>query len=280
MTRRWLITGATGLLGDYLADACRLRGPVVATSRSGGDLPCDLRDLSMTERLVAEAAPDVVIHAAALTDVDRCEREPREALAANQSTATNLAAALAPTTQLVVISTDQVYPDTPGPHAEPDASPVNSYGRSKLAGEQAALMHPKAVAVRTNFFGPSRRPQRESLSDFFVRALKAKEPVALFADVFFSPLHMATLAGIIAELVELDATGVINVGCREGRSKADFALAIARHKHLPTETARLANSSTLPGRAPRAHDLRLDVSKLESILGRSMPTLEEEIAKL
>jgi dTDP-4-dehydrorhamnose reductase len=280
LTRRWLITGATGLLSNYLVEVCRRDGPVTTTSRSGGDRPCDLIDPVATRTLLREVKPDVVVHAAGLTDVDACERDPEAAFAANRDTAANLAAHMPASARLVFISTDQVYPDVPGPHGEGDTGPVNVYGRSKLAGEQAALAFESALVLRTNFFGPSRRPGRESLSDYLSKALAAKAPVVLFGDILFSPLLMATLADLLPELVEKNARGVLNVGCREGLSKAAFGLAIARAKGLPTETARVGSSSELPHRAPRAHDLRLDVALIEKTIGRPMPTLEEEIKKL
>ena len=280
MARRWLITGATGLLADYLVEACRSHGEVTTTARSGGDRRCDLSDAAATRALLADTAPGVVIHAAGLTDVDRCERAPDEAYAVNRDAAANIAAVLSPAARVVFISTDQVYPDQPGPHAEENAAPVNVYGRSKLEGERAALSHPGALVLRTNFFGKSRRSGRHSLSDFVIESLTACRPVAFFSDVLFSPLHMSTLASLVAELVNEGAKGVFNVGCREGKSKAEFALTIARHKGLATERVRLGVSSDVPGRAPRSHDLRLNVSSIETILGRSMPTLEEEIRKL
>ena len=280
MARRWLITGATGLLADYLVEACRSHGEVTTTARSGGDRRCDLSDAAATRALLADTAPGVVIHAAGLTDVDRCERAPDEAYAVNRDAAANIAAVLSPAARVVFISTDQVYPDQPGPHAEENTAPVNVYGRSKLEGERAALSHPGALVLRTNFFGKSRRSGRHSLSDFVIESLTACRPVAFFSDVLFSPLHMSTLASLVAELVNEGAKGVFNVGCREGKSKAEFALTIARHKGLATERVRLGVSSDVPGRAPRPHDLRLNVSSIETILGRSMPTLEEEIRKL
>ncbi|HZS63057.1 MAG TPA: SDR family oxidoreductase [Xanthobacteraceae bacterium] len=280
MSRRWLITGATGLLGDYLRDACASEGPVATTGGHGGDRPCDLRDHEAVRSLLADTAPDVVLHAAALTDIERCERAPAEAFAINRDAAANIAACLPPPAQMVFISTDQVYPDTPGPHGEEVTGPVNVYGQSKLAGEQAALAHPGALVLRTNFFGPARRAGRESLSDFVVRTLSSGQAVTLFSDILFSPLHMATLSGLLVELVRRRTTGLFNAGCRNGASKADFAFAIARHKKLQTGTAKIGHSESLPGRAPRPKDMRLDVRRLETVLGRRMPTLQEEIAKL
>jgi dTDP-4-dehydrorhamnose reductase len=280
MASHWLITGATGLLADYLAEACARTDRVTTTSRSGGDSRCDLSEQDAVHNLICEVAPDVVVHAAGLTDVERCESNPDEAFAANRDAAANLRVSLPDSTRLVVISTDQVYPDKHGPHGEDDAEPVNMYGRSKLEGEQAALKHAQALVLRTNFFGPSRKPARNSLSDFFIDKFSCGEDVKLFDDVLFSPLHMATLGALVVELVERDVTGVLNAGCRAGDSKAEFALAVARHKGLSTDKAEISASTTLPNRAPRPRDLRLDVSKIESVLGREMPSLEEEIEKL
>ena len=278
--RRWLITGASGLLADYLIEACRGQAQLATTSRFGGDRSCDLTDSAATSALIADLSPAVVIHAAGLTDVDRCEREPDLAFAVNRNAAANMAAALNSSARFVFISTDQVYPDQPGPHAEGTAQPVNIYGKSKLGGERATLSHLGALVLRTNFFGRSRRSDRRSLSDFVIENLNARRPVTFFSDVQFSPLHMSTFSSLVAELVNKGATGVFNVGCREGKSKAEFALSIARHKGLATQMVRLGASSDVPGRAPRSHDLRLDVNSVEIVLGRSMPTLEEEIRKL
>jgi dTDP-4-dehydrorhamnose reductase len=215
-----------------------------------------------------------------MTDVDRCEREPAAATAANRDTAANLAAALSSSGRLIVISTDQVYPDSAGPHREEATGPVNVYGQSKLAGEQAGLAHPRALVLRTNFFGPSRTEGRQSLSDFVISSLGQKKPVTFFADVLFSPVHMATLADLVVTVADGDLAGVFNAGCRNGKSKAEFALAIACRFGLPTGSATIGNSNSLPARAPRPSDLRLDVARLEQALGRPMPTLEDEVAKL
>lgn len=280
MAKRWLITGATGLLSDYLIEACSGRGIVTTTARSGGDIRCDLTDAVAVHALLSDVAPDIVLHAAGLTDVDRCEREPEEAFAVNCTACGHIASALPASAAIVFVSTDQVFPDVPGPHAEDVVAPVNIYGQSKLAGEQAALRHPGALVLRTNFFGPSRREGRASLSDFVIRSLTANQNVTLFSDILFSPLHMATLASLVAEAADGGMTGLFNAGCRDGASKADFAMAVARHKRLQTETARIGASSIMPGRAKRPRDMRMSVGKLEQALGRRMPTLAEEVAKL
>jgi dTDP-4-dehydrorhamnose reductase len=277
--RTYVVTGATGLFGPYLLEAAARRGKAIGWSRHTAPA-VDLLDDDSVARAAAEALPDVVIHAAALTDVDRCEREPALADQANRQATRNLVRHLPPTTRLMYVSTDQVYPNQPGPHREGSEAPVNTYGATKLAGEHEALAHRNSLALRLNLFGQSRTTGRKSLSDFFVESLAGRKPTTLFRDSFFSPLHMATLAELILDLAATRANGTYNVGSRAGMSKRDFALAIAAHLALPTESAVDADSQDMPNRAPRPRDLRLDVTAVESVLGRSMPTLMQEVARL
>lgn len=275
-----LITGGTGLLGPYLADAAAAMGKVTVSGRRGGDVRCDLTDKDSAARLIDATAPDVVFHCAAMTDVDACEDAPEAAFAANRDAVANLVGCLPKGVRLVFFSTDQVYPDVAGPHFEGSEAPVNTYGRSKLAGEQAALAHPDALVLRANFFGPSRTARRSSLSDWVVANLAAKRPIRLFTDSHFSPLHLASVSATALDCVRAGLRGVFNLGCRAGASKCDFALAIARLFGLGTESATPAPSNSVPGRAVRSKDLRMAVGKIEAMLGRPMPTLAEEIAKL
>ena len=275
-----LITGGAGLLAPFLAEAGWHLGEVNLTARRGGCIPCDLADAEQVNSLISTAKPDVVIHCAAMTNVDACEADPGGAERANQLTSRNLAASLPAGRQLIYISTDQVYPNTSGPHVEGSEDPINAYGRSKLAGERAALSHAGGVAIRTSFFAPSRTPGRKSLSDFVVESLTAELDITLFVDVLFSPLHGATLASIIFEIAERDLTGTYNAASRDGFNKADFAFKIAEHLDLQTKTATRGKSASLPGRAIRTADLRMDPSRLEKALGHTMPTLQQEIEKL
>jgi len=134
---RWLVTGAGGLLGAELASVLDAAGwPVTAAARP---------DLDVTDPVAVEAAVpghDVVINAAAYTDVDGAEGDAPRAVAVNGTAAGHLAAACrAAGARLVHVSTDYVFSgDAARPYPE-DAptGPVNVYGRSKLAGERAVL---------------------------------------------------------------------------------------------------------------------------------------------
>jgi dTDP-4-dehydrorhamnose reductase len=274
-----LVTGATGLLGPWLAEAAEALGEVVRTGLRGGDVVCDLTSPEAAARLVRRSRPGVILHAAAATDVDRCERDPGHAARLNQIAVENVVRE-AKRSMFVLISTDQVYPDSQGPHAEHSAAPINVYGRSKLAGERIALSYPNALVLRTNMFGPSRTEGRESLSDYVVRSLESREPATFFTDVLFSPLHLRTLARLIVQSVQRGLRGCFNAGSRNGFSKYDFAVTIARHRGLPIDDVRAGSSDAVRGHAPRPHDLRLDVGRIESALDIVMPEAKDEVGKL
>lgn len=278
--RRILVTGTDGLLAPYLLDAATPYGDVVTSSREAGNIPCDLADPHAVCRMLGEVRPDWLVHAAAMTDVDRCEAEPACADRANRGTVANLVTTLGTDTRFVLLSTDQVYPDTEGPHGEADVGPVNVYGRTKLAGEREALRHPNSLVLRTNLFGPSRTPGRQSLDDFVVENLRKRCPITLFTDVLFSPLHMMTLARTLFEALARGMRGVYNLGSRQGMSKAEFALAVAAHLGLDTGCASLGLSAQITGRVARASDLRMNVNRIEKALGYRLPTLLHEIQRL
>ena len=263
-----LITGASGLLGPYLTRSVRQLGNIVTCGLTNGDRLVDLRDRNAVERLMQDVRPDFVFHCAAFTDVDECENNPDKARALNHMASRHLVENLSSTSRLIYFSTDQVYPDTEGPHAEGQPDPVNAYGRSKLDGETEALAHARSLVFRVNFFGRSKTPGRHSLSDWITNSLHARKPTTLFTDSLFSPLHMETLSDLVVDAVTAGLSGVYNLGCREGASKCDFALAIAAHLGLQTETASRGKASQLSDRARRSRDLRMDVTRIEESLGK------------
>jgi dTDP-4-dehydrorhamnose reductase len=157
---RWLVTGAAGMLGQDICRLLRDRGePVTALDR--GEL--DITDPAAVTDCLGQRRPDVVVNCAAWTAVDAAEEQEAEALRINGTGVLHLASACGRQgAQLVQLSTDYVFGQTEqGCYAEDDTpAPVNAYGRTKLAGERAALGMPgKGYVVRTAWLygahGPS-----------------------------------------------------------------------------------------------------------------------------
>jgi len=142
---RVLVTGATGMLGRELVRVLDDGFDVVAPG-------FDITDRDATVGALTSLAPDVVIHAAAWTDVDGCELDPDRALQVNALGTRNVAdGARRVGAHVVAISTDYVFDGTlDRPYVEWDATnPQSAYGRSKLGGEQE--LDPGWACVRTSW---------------------------------------------------------------------------------------------------------------------------------
>jgi dTDP-4-dehydrorhamnose reductase len=277
---RILITGASGLLGLNLALSTAGMHEVYGVTHHHllhntpfHVLQADLLERNALERLLDTAQPDYVIHCAALANLDDCEADPDLAHRLNAEIPGKLAAlvakggARAKVIRLVHISTDAVFDGARGDYGEEDTpNPLGVYARTKLAGERAvAAANPQAIIARVNLFGWSLMGRR-SLAEFFFNNLSAGKRVMGFTDVYFCPLLVNDLAGILVSMLDKQLSGVYHVVSREATSKYDFGLAVARRFGLdegliaPTQ---VADSGLKVARSP---NLTLRTHKLSAAL--------------
>ena len=212
--------------------------------------------------------------------MDLCEESPDVAYNINVSATMNVSKLAKPKCKLIYFSTDQIYPNAQGPHSENTSGPVNTYGRTKLIGEKAVLERPNSLVIRTNFLCTSQSEGRSGLLDFFISALTEDREIQTLRDVFFSPLGARSLAKIALELTALNASGIYNVGSREGQTKAEVFDEIVSILGVTNPQVRAIDSTSISTRAPRSLDLRMDVSKVETKLGREMNTLKAELREI
>jgi dTDP-4-dehydrorhamnose reductase len=234
--RRTLITGAGGQLGRALAVAFA-GDEVLPVGRDGWDVRHEAPALPWQ--------PDLVLHAAAWTDVDGAEDDPQGAAAANVGGTANAAALGAP---LVAYSSDYVFDGAKGaPYVESDTpSPLSAYGRSKLHGEAAA--GDRAWVVRSSWlFGPT--------GHNFVRTMlrlgAEREEVAVVDDQRGCPTYVGHLAVATRALVDAGrAFGTWHVAAAGDCSWADFAEAIFEETGLSCAVRRIT-SAQFGAKAPR-----------------------------
>lgn len=278
MSQTVLVTGATGLLGPPLVRQLRKAGfrVVAAGFKKKADVNFDLRDAAETARQLKAAKPDVVVHLAAETSVDRCEEQPVQAFDLNVRPVESLVQAISGTTaKLVNVSTDQLY-DGAGPHSESAVRTRNMYSTSKYFSELCAA-RVGATNLRVDFFGKSETPGRPSASDAVLATLREQRQYNGFTDILFSPLSLPTLARMIERVVANPVEGTFNLGSREGMSKCDFAYQLAEAFKLPLALLARTTSSSVTFKAYRPKDMRMDVSLFEKIFAQKLPTLGEEI---
>jgi dTDP-4-dehydrorhamnose reductase len=193
-----LVTGANGQVGWELARSLMPLGEVVALGRA----ECDLARPETLAALVERIAPDVIVNAAAYTAVDRAESEPELALRINGEAVGALARAAAARGALLVhYSTDYIFDGTQAePYAEDTPpAPVNAYGRTKLAGEQAiAAAGCKALILRTTWVYAARGG---NFVRTMLRLFRERERLGVVADQYGAPTWARNIADATAQLV-------------------------------------------------------------------------------
>jgi dTDP-4-dehydrorhamnose reductase len=287
--QRVILTGGSGLLSLNWACAMRDKWDVILGTHLhrvslAGTTSCklELDDPSLLEQQLDELAPDLIVHTAGLTNVDRCEQDTTLARQANAGIARNVAfAAAIGKRRLIHISTDHLFAGNSSFYQE-DArpEPLNEYARSKLLAEELVQeVCPQAVIVRTNFFGWGSE-QRQSFSDWIIYNLRAGKSLSLFDDVYFTPILADTLALTAHELVDSNASGVFNLVGDQRMSKYEFALQLAEHFGLPVQLIRRDQVAHASLQAKRPRDMSLDNAKAIKVLGRNLGILDEYLAGL
>jgi dTDP-4-dehydrorhamnose reductase len=285
--KTWLVTGASGLLGANAAVHLSARNRVVGLARTvPSGAPVDFRalDLSRAEDragILAEVGADVVLHTAAVSSIDECERQPGLAEELNVRAAADLAfQASRAGARFIYISTDAVFDGSRGGYLEDDApSPTTTYGRTKLAGERAVLeANPDALVARVNFYGWSPTGRR-SIAEFFHSHLDAGTTVNGFEDVVVSTLEVSYLLDSLQALVDVSASGIVHVVSSQAVSKFDFGRALAATFGFDPELVRPARSTDHLA-IQRGSRLDLSTAKIARLLGSPPPGQQEGLDRL
>jgi dTDP-4-dehydrorhamnose reductase len=267
-----LITGASGLLGRALVSLTENSYEVLATlnnnsvqfSRSKA-VYLDITDRKTTLSVVENFSPDVIIHAAAYTNVDMCETNRREAYRVNVEGTRNIVSASNNIgSKIVYVSTDYVFDGKNGLYKEYDETrPVNYYGLTKLQGENVVKENcVEFIIVRTSvLFGWSKL----NFVTWILNELRGEREVKVITDQFNSPTLNIDLAEQITKLLEADEHGVFHTAGATKISRFDFACKIAKIFQLDNHNIIPIKSSELNWIAQRPMDSSLDISRISKI---------------
>lgn len=278
-----MIVGSTGLLGQALRSEAYKRGyQVYGLARSGADVNLDIQDTQKLLEALGHVRPKYIINAAALINLDECERNPARAHEINALAVKNIANYCQKhDVKLVQISTDHYFSgDGEVLHDEQaEVQLLNTYAKSKHEGELFAQSAPNSLILRTNIVGFRGWIGRPTFVEWAIAALSEGSPVTLFDDFFTSSIHVKAFAGSLFDLIDKNASGIFNLAAREVASKADFLLKLAHQLELPVSGCIFGSVHSVGG-VLRADSLGLDVSKAETILGYPLPKMDEVIAEL
>lgn len=277
-----LVLGGYGYLGTWLSNYLSANGlEVWRQGRStSSQANFDVSNKDVFESFIKLHKFDVIVNLIAITDLEFCEQNADIAMQVNallvlgvRSILDSMPASERP--HFIQISTDQVY-SGPGPHQEDETMPINVYGATKLAGEMYADVN-KSTILRVNFIGKSTISSRVSLSDWVVNSARREDPVCLYEDVIFSPLHISTLCMVICGVVLNPICGVFNLGASTSIDKASYAFKLLELIGLSTRNfskVKLADRTSL---VKRPLDMSIGVSKIERALGFRLPSIESQI---
>lgn len=273
---RILVTGASGQLGYDVERELERRG-IEHLGTSSREL--DITDRAAVEHLMQSYRPDAVIHCAAYTKVDLAEDEPERCWAVNADGTRNMAAACRKTgAKLLYISTDYVFPGAGERSYETGdpTGPVNTYGRSKLAGELAVQsLLEKYFIVRISWvFGKN----GNNFVKTMLRLAETKADLSVVCDQIGSPTYTADLAPLLCDMVQTERYGVYHA-TNEGTcawsefAKAIFELADKQVTVYPIPT------SAYPTRAVRPLNSRMSKECLHSNGFQELPEWKNALAR-
>ena len=273
---RILVTGASGQLGYDVERELERRG-IEHLGTSSREL--DITDREAVERLMAAYRPDAAIHCAAYTKVDLAEDEPERCWAVNADGTRNLAAACREIcAKMLYISTDYVFPGTGEQLRRTDdpVSPVNTYGRSKLAGELAVQsLLEKYFIVRISWvFGKN----GNNFVKTMLRLAETKAELSVVCDQIGSPTYTADLAPLLCDMVQTERYGVYHATNEGTCAWSEFAEAIFELAGRQVVVHPIPTSA-YPTRAARPLNSRMSKECLHSNGFQELPEWKNALAR-
>jgi dTDP-4-dehydrorhamnose reductase len=292
--KRILICGSNGLLGQRLALmlSSQTDYEVLNTSQDRSfvfdDRLFDYTQLDITKKgdvksLISSFHPTAVLNAAAATNVDWCEAHREEAWKINVVGVENLVEATRKVgARLVHISTDYVFDGNHGPYSEDDKpSPINYYGKSKLASENAVRIGDISYTIlRTIVLYGAGIEIKESFPHWAVRNLRAGNHIRCVEDQISNPTHVLDLAFAVVKSFELNRDGIYHVCGKERASRYDFALRVAEVFGLDAGLIRRVKSTDLEQEAPRPLITGFVTLKAQTELGLNPMDLHQGLTLL
>ncbi len=293
---RILLTGATGQLGPYLVRRLlRERHELILWSQSWTEpvfgvpvTQVELGDFTATGRAFAEAKPDVVIHAAAIANMQQALSDPSRAERINTYATAGLAELAAHHhARMIYFSTDLVFDgerdcSTSGYTERDGTMPLSCYAQTKLMGEGPVLLKADANLVLRLplMIGPSLN-SRLKFFDHLLAALRGKRRITLFDDEWRTPIAPDVVADAVALAVEHRITGLFHLAGPDRMSRYEIGTKLAHLIGADPATIVAASRLSMASAEPRPRDTSLDAARWYAAMANCpRPTFEESVRRL
>jgi dTDP-4-dehydrorhamnose reductase len=285
--QKLLITGTSGLLGNKIGEVAKHSYEVIPTHNTkplhSNSLKLEITNLNEALSIFNKLEPNIVIHTASETNVDKCETEKEQAWKINAEGTRNIAKACQKVhAKLVYISTDYVFDGEKGFYDEEDKpNPVNYYGLTKLEGEKQVIKHCKNYAILRTSVLYGWHPWKQNFTTWIINQLKQGKETTVVNDHYNTPTWAGNLAEIAIEVAEKNLRGLYHASGRERISRYEFAKQIARTFNLDADLVKPVKMSQLTAWiAKRPKDSSLNTGKIQKQLKTKPLNITEGLNKM
>lgn len=290
-----LITGANGLLGQHLTKLLLDNNyRVVATSRGESKLPfepsdsftyhaMDITNPMETFKIMSLERPEVVVHAAAMTQVDDCELHPQQCERINvQGTSQILTDAETFSSHFIYLSTDFVFDGEKGNYSEEDETkPISLYGFTKMQSEAMVQTSdvPFAIVRTCLVYGNLLSGKRNNIISWVKENLEQGKNIKVVTDQLRTPTYVEDLAKGILLIIQQKAEGIFHISGKDRLSPYDIAVKTAGWFNLDKNLIEKADAATFkqPGRRPLKTGFVIEKARRE--LGYEPMSFDEALRK-
>lgn len=293
--KRILLTGSNGLLGQKLVELLTKQPGVttIATARGKNRLPfsagyeyhsMDITNPGQVEEVMDLVKPDVVIHTAAMTNVDQCESEKEDCWAQNVKAVEYIVAACQKHNSFLVhLSTDFIFDGADGPYTETaEANPLSFYGWSKYAAEKAVIHSDIkwAIARTVLVYGIAHDMSRSNIILWVKKSLEESKTIKVVTDQWRSPTLAEDLAMGCYLIAKQEAEGIFNISGKDLLTPNEMAHMTADFFGLDHSLITEADSGTFTQPAKRPARTGFVLDKSREVLGYNPHSFTEGIALL
>jgi len=283
---KFLVTGSAGLVGqNVVRDLVKQNYEVYSIYHNekpieGISVSLDLTDLEKIKQKMQKIKPDIVIHLAAMTNVDLCETEKELAYTINSKATETLAKDAAKINAFFIyVSTDYVFDGKEGMKKEDDIpNPLGYYGKTKLAGEMSLnnLASNWAIARTSTPFGI--HSIKKSFPLWVKENLNSNKEIKVLTDQYTSPTYVPNLSKMIIEVAIKQINGIIHLAGSTRISRYDFAVMVAEKLGLDKALLLKAKMEDMSWKAKRPKDSSLDVTNATEILNEKPQTIKKSLS--